>query len=110
MPPNTQILEITYSASDPVVAQQVADAVANAYLANRDRRFDEVNAARIERVETRTLTVVTDLRAATAAAQTGTAAERLFQEQLADALRNELVSLRAQRTALENSESPGRRR
>ena len=47
-----------------------------------------------------------DLRAATAAAQVGTSAERSFQSELADALRNELVSLRAQRTALENSESP----
>ena len=106
VPPNTQILQITYSASDPVVAQQIADAVAKAYLDNRQRRFNEVNATRIERVETRTQSVVNELRAATAAAQKGSAAERAFQAQLADALRNELVSLRAQRTALENSESP----
>jgi succinoglycan biosynthesis transport protein ExoP len=106
VPANTQILEISYSATDPVVAQQVADAVASAYLDNRDRRFNEVNAARIDRVETRTLSVVTELRAATAAAQKGDKAERFFQAELANALRNELVSLRAQRTALENSESP----
>ena len=106
VPANTQILHISYSAGDRLVAQQVADAVANAYLANRDRRFEELNGARIERVETQTLSVVTDLRAATAAAQKGTAAERFFQSELANALRNELVSLRAQRTALENSEAP----
>lgn len=106
VPANTQILQISYSASDPVVARQVAEAVANAYLDNRARRFDEVNEARIERVEARTLSVVTDLRAATAAAQKGSSAERMFQAQLADALRNEFVSLRAERTALENSEAP----
>ena len=50
--------------------------------------------------------MVDDLRAATAAAQVGSPAKRMFQAELADALRNELVSLRAQRTALENSESP----
>ncbi len=33
-------------------------------------------------------------------------AERLFQTELAGALRNELVSLRAQRSSLENSEAP----
>lgn len=106
VPANTQILEISYSAADPVLAQQVADAVARAYLDNRERRFDQVNAGRIDRVETRTLSVVNDLRTATAAAQVGLPAKRLFQRELAEALRNELVSLRAQRTALENSESP----
>jgi succinoglycan biosynthesis transport protein ExoP len=106
VPPNTQVLEISYSSSDPQVARQVADAVANAYLANRARRFEEVNAARIKRVENQTLSVVSNLRAATAAAQVGSPAERSFQAELADALRNELVSLRAQRSSLENSESP----
>jgi polysaccharide biosynthesis transport protein len=106
VPPNTQILEISYSASDPVVAQQVPNAVADSYLENRARRADEVNAARIDRVESQTLGVVNDLRAATAAAQVGSPAERSFQAELAEALRNELVSLRAQRSSLENSESP----
>ena len=106
VPASTQILEISYSANDPVAARQVADAVARAYLDNRTRRFDETNAVRIDRVETQTLSVVTDLRAATQGAQVGSAANRDFQSELAAALRNELVSLRAQRTALENSESP----
>lgn len=105
VPPNTQVLEISYSATDPVVARQVANAVANAYLDNRARRSEEVNAARIQSVETQTLSVVDDLRAATAAAQVGSPAERSFQAELADALRNELVSLRAQRSALENTEA-----
>lgn len=107
VPANTQVLQISYSASEAAVARDVADAVATLYLENRDRRFRDVNAARIERVENRTDAVVRDLRAATAAAQTGDRAVRLFQRQLADALSNELVSLRAQRTALENSETPG---
>ena len=106
MPPNTQVLEMTYSAGDADVARTVANAVADAYLANRAQRADAVTQARIERVETRTQTVVADLRAATKAAQTDNNAEKLFQQQLADALRNELVSLRSQRTALESSEAP----
>lgn len=106
VPANTQVLELSYTAADPVVAQQVVDAVAEAYLANRQRRFEEVNAARIERLENQTLRVVEDLRAATAASQVGNSAKRSFNAQLAGALRNELVSLRAQRTALENLESP----
>jgi succinoglycan biosynthesis transport protein ExoP len=106
VPPNTQILEISYSATDSAAAQLVTDAVASAYLENRSRRFDEVTAERVDRVEVQTLRVVKDLRTATGAAQQGTQANRQFQSELATALRNELVSLRAQRTALENSESP----
>jgi capsular polysaccharide biosynthesis protein len=103
---STQVLEFSYTARDKVVARQVANAVAAAYLANRQERFDSVTAERIDKVETQTLRVVDDLRAATAAAQVGSKAKRDFNTQLAAALRNELVSLRAQRTALENSESP----
>ena len=106
VPANTQVLDIAFTGADPATTQQVVEAVANAYLANRSHRFDEVNNERIQRVESRTLIVVADLRAATAAAQHGSAGMRLFQQELADALRNELVSLRAQRTALENSASP----
>lgn len=106
VPANTQILEISFTAGDPVVAQRVVDAVAAAYLANRERRFGDVTDARIERLENQTLRVVDDLRLATAAAQLGSPAKRMFNSQLADALRNELVSLRAQRTALENLEAP----
>lgn len=106
LPPNTQILEMTFTAADPDVAQKIADAWSVAYLANRDRRAVDVNVERIARVESQTQTVVDDLRAATAAAQKGTDAERLFQTELASALRNELVSLRAQRSYLENSEAP----
>jgi succinoglycan biosynthesis transport protein ExoP len=106
VPPNTQVLEISFSSTDAAIAQETTDAVADAYLDNRARRFSELNDARVERLETQTVRVVRDLRAATAAAQVGTDAERAFQAELADALRNELVSMRAQRTALENSESP----
>jgi succinoglycan biosynthesis transport protein ExoP len=106
VPPNTQILEISFSTTDSEAAQQVTDVVASAYLDNRGRRFDEVTAERIDRVEVQTLRVVKDLESATGAAQQGTQANRQFQSELATALRNELVSLRAQRTALENSESP----
>jgi capsular polysaccharide biosynthesis protein len=106
VPANTQILEISFTAGDPVLAQRVVDAVAAAYLANREQRFEEVTDARIERLENQTLRVVDDLRQATAAAQLGSPAKRMFNDQLAAALRNELVSLRAQRTALENLEAP----
>jgi polysaccharide biosynthesis transport protein len=106
VPANTQILQISLSATDPAVARQLADAVAAAYLANRERRFDKVTGLRLESIETQTLSVVDDLRSATAAAQTGTPAERAFNAELARALSNELENLRAQRTALENSETP----
>ena len=66
VPANTQILEISFTAGDPVVAQRVVDAVAAAYLANRERRFGEVTDARIERLEDQTVRVVDDLRLATA--------------------------------------------
>ena len=106
VPANTQILEMSYSSGDRVVARQVADALARSYLDNRERRATEVNQQRLDRVEKQTLSVVDDLRAATVAAQKGSDAQRLFQSELATALRNELVSLRAQRSYLENSESP----
>lgn len=106
VPANTQVLEISWSTTDRDSAAVVVDAVAASYLANRTRRYDEVTAARVARVEARTATVVGELRAATEAAQQGNEAERRFQTELGEALRNELVSLRAQRTALENSEAP----
>jgi succinoglycan biosynthesis transport protein ExoP len=106
VPPNTQILEISYTAGDPLVAQQVTQAVAEEYLANRARRAEAVTSTQIDRVEKQAQSVVADLRAATTAAQQGSTAERSFQAELATALRNDLVSLRAQRTALENSQSP----
>lgn len=106
VPPNTQVLEISYTAGDPAVAQETADAVAAAYLQNRRQRFDQVNEARIARVASRTDEVVAELREATAAATSGSASDRTFQAELAGALRSELVSLRAQRTALENTETP----
>ncbi|GAA1478319.1 hypothetical protein GCM10009623_27650 [Nocardioides aestuarii] len=107
VPPNTQVLQFSFTAADPTVARTVTDAVATTYLDNRDRRFDDLNDARLDRVEQRTLEVVDDLRAATAAAQEGRPGEQAFQRRLADTLSSELVSLRAQRTALENNRSPG---
>ena len=107
VPANTQVLQFSFTAADPTLARAVSNAVATAYLDNRDRRFDSLNEARINRVEERTLSVVEDLRAATAAAQRGRPADQAFQRRLADSLSSELVSLRAQRTALENGRSPG---
>lgn len=106
LPPNTQILEVSYSAENSAVAREVTSAVARGYLANRERRASEVNEERVARVEAQTTTVVEELRAATVAAQQGTSAQRLFQSELAAARRNELVSLRAQRSYLESSEAP----
>lgn len=106
VPPNTQILAISYSAADPKTAQRITGSVARVYLDNRARRFDEVTAERIDQVQTQIDGVVADLRDATAAALTGSTAVRSFQAQLATALRNDLVSLRAQRTALQTSETP----
>ncbi|WP_182523405.1 Wzz/FepE/Etk N-terminal domain-containing protein [Nocardioides dongkuii] len=105
VPPNTQVLEVTFTSGSAAEAQLVADAVAEAYLQNRTRRADEVTSSRVEEVSTQTMTVLTDLRAAAGAAQQGTTAERRFQSELATALRNQLVSLRAQRTALETQEA-----
>ncbi|WP_298513139.1 Wzz/FepE/Etk N-terminal domain-containing protein [uncultured Nocardioides sp.] len=108
VPANTQVLEISFTAGNADTAQAVTNAVADAYLANRAQRFETVNNERIARVETRTDQVVTDLRTHSKAAkdETQSAGDRLFEQEMADALRNELVSLRAQRTALENSEAP----
>jgi capsular polysaccharide biosynthesis protein len=106
VPPNTQILEIAVTDADRDRARALADGVADAYLAHRSERAEAVNAERIVRVEARTEQVVADLRTASDAAQTGGDGERLFQTELAASLRNELVSLRAQRTTLENTEAP----
>lgn len=106
VPPNTQILEITYSSNDRAEAQAVAQAVADGFLANRVQRYEEVNGARIARVQDRTAEVAEQLEQETALAQEGSDAEKLFHLEMVETLRNELVSLRAQRTALDNSESP----
>jgi capsular polysaccharide biosynthesis protein len=106
VPPNTQVLQISWTGSDGALAQRITGAVAKEYLANRVRRFNEVNDERIGQLEDQTTRVVSDLETATAASHRGTPAARSFQAELATALRNELVSLRAQRTALETSASP----
>lgn len=106
VPPNTQILAISFTSDDPQVSEQVAGSIATLYLDNRDQRAADVNNERIKGVEQQTEVVVDDLRAATAAAQRGSAAERQFQSELASALRNQLVSLRAQRSYLENVDAP----
>ncbi|MGI8523666.1 MAG: Wzz/FepE/Etk N-terminal domain-containing protein [Nocardioides sp.] len=106
VPPNTQTLEISYTSTNADTAQKVANDVATTYLANRAHRSADENAGRIDRLAKQTDGVVSDLRAATFAAQTGSPANQAFQNQLATALRNQLVSLRAQRTALENSDVP----
>jgi succinoglycan biosynthesis transport protein ExoP len=106
VPPNTQILEIAYSAHDKAVAHDVSQAIAKAYLDNRTRRFEESNTAQLDRVDSRITGVLNGLRSATQAAHVGTTASQEFHTQLATALRNELVSLRAQQTALQNSEAP----
>ena len=104
VPANTQILEISFTAANPENAQTITNAVAAQYLANRAQRH-RLNNARITRVEPAP-------RRPAVKEHTGgqgrhkSAGERLYEQEMADALRNELVSLRAQRTALENSESP----
>ena len=107
VPPNTQILEVTYTANDKAMAQAVTQAVAETYLANRAQRSDAAKRRtdRAGRGPHRRGGRPT-CGSETAAAQKGTDAEKLFHAQLVEALRNELVSLRAQRTALDNSEAP----
>lgn len=106
VPPSTQTLAVSYTAGTPTEARVIANDVAAAYLANRSQRFTDVNAARIDRLATQTAQVVRELRSATFAQQSSDAANAAFQGQLATALRNQLVNLRAQRTALENSDVP----
>jgi capsular polysaccharide biosynthesis protein len=103
VPTNTQIVAISYSAADPELARATAQAVATAYLDNRQQRSEDLSTSQIARVQTQTESVIASLRAATSAAQTGNAAKRAFQRELADALNSELVSLRAQRTTFENA-------
>jgi succinoglycan biosynthesis transport protein ExoP len=106
VPPNTQILEISYTAGDRAEAQAVTQAVADAFLANRAQRHDDVTGARIARIEDRTAEVVAQLGVESELAQKGSDAEKLFHLEMVQTLRNELVSLRAQRTALDHSEAP----
>jgi len=108
VPPNTQILQVSYTSKDRDQAQEVTQAVADSYLANREARYDALTAERITRVEQRTKDVVAELEKHRAASldESLSAAERSFEADLAEASRNELVSLRAQRTALDNSEAP----
>ncbi|MEQ6902472.1 Wzz/FepE/Etk N-terminal domain-containing protein [Nocardioides sp. YIM 152588] len=107
VPPNTQILEIVVTMANSAAAQQTAEDVAATYLKNRADRAESVNEARLEQVESRIREAVADLRAASEAALTSTGSDRAFQAHLATALRNELVNLRSQQTALEDTASTG---
>ena len=50
VPPNTQMLEISYAATTPGVAPAGRRRRRDAYLANRSTRFNDVNNTRVDRV------------------------------------------------------------
>jgi capsular polysaccharide biosynthesis protein len=103
VPTNTQIIEVTFTSSDPDAAQATAQAIADAYLEVRRERAEELVAERVESIDDQTQEVLDNLRRATEASQRGSDENRAFQGRLADALSGELVSLRTQRTALEST-------
>ena len=104
VPPNTQILEITSTATGPVLAQQRAQAYSLAYLGYRSQQAEDAAAAQLAGIDSQIDRATEDLRAAIAAAAAATSADQqAFQEQLAQALNDEIAELRASRVELQGA-------
>jgi polysaccharide biosynthesis transport protein len=113
VPENTQIMQISSRAPGPLAARDRAQAYALAYLDYRRQRAQDAVDAQLAGIEQQTAEVTADLQDATAAAAeaaaAGDTADEAFQEQLAQALNDELVELRAGRVALQSAVAiPGR--
>jgi polysaccharide biosynthesis transport protein len=109
VPTNTQILQISARAPSAAMAQRRAQAYSLAYLDYRRRQAEQASTDQLAGVERQIAEVTGDLGAVTAESQSGTAAEQALDEQLADALNEELLQLRASRVELASAAvQPGR--
>ncbi len=109
VPPNTQILQVTARGPAAAMAQRRAQAYALAYLDYRRQQAAQTTVEQLGSVEQQMAEVTTDLEAATAALQTGTAEDQALQQQLVDTLNQELVELQATRVELASAVvQPGR--
>jgi capsular polysaccharide biosynthesis protein len=109
VPPNTQILQVTARGAGAAVAQRRAQAYALAYLDYRRQQAAQTTVEQLGSVEQQMAEVTTDLEAATAALQSGTAEDQALQQQLVDTFNQELVELQASRVELASAVvQPGR--
>ena len=98
IPPNTQVLQISSRAPTAASAQLRAQAYATAYLDFRREQARRTVAAQLAAIEQQIAQATEDLQAANeAAAAAETSEELAFQQELAQALNDELVDLRAGR-------------
>lgn len=98
IPPNTQVLAISARGPTAAVAQRRAQAYASAYLGFRQQQARATVDAQVASIEQQIARATQELNAANqAAASADTSDEAAFQQDLAQALNDELVDLRAGR-------------
>lgn len=98
VPPNTQLLDISYEAEDSEKAQATAEALAKAYLDYREERTRVLFERRVDSIDDRIEEVLTELGPQVGAPTTPDTSE--FDVAARRALNSELINLRAQRVDL----------
>lgn len=91
VPPNTQMLQISYTAADPVFAREATQAFSTAYLDTRRQWAHEEMARQVAAIQRHREQVLDELRAAGSG------------EQIEGALENELAELGAEQVILQNT-------
>jgi uncharacterized protein involved in exopolysaccharide biosynthesis len=114
VPPNTQIIQISYSANNAVFARDVTQAYARSYLVYRARRAESVRAAEMSALKRQQASVREQLAAArkqlaeAQAVQNGSARDVDYYVALRSSLSSRLVSLEGQLNAMSSSKpEPG---
>ncbi|WP_017626814.1 YveK family protein [Nocardiopsis chromatogenes] len=110
VPPNSSVLEISYSASSPEAARDGATAFSDAYLADRSARVGELIDARIGALDEQTEARTEEMEELAEAAAKGGAAKRARAEARLEAVQSEISDLNAETgplTAAKASLIPG---
>jgi Mrp family chromosome partitioning ATPase/capsular polysaccharide biosynthesis protein len=111
VPPNTQILDITFTGSTPDAARTGSLAFANSYLAERTKSATTLLAAADKALQARINAVTTQLQAVLKASASlpANSPERFRDDAQASALNNQLAALGSQQTGVRSTDvSPGR--
>ena len=105
VPPNTQIIEISFTSKTASFARDAAQAYADSYLDYREQRAEETIDANLDSIDQQTKQVLESLEQARDDAQNGTDIQQQFADELIASLNAQLVDLRTDRSTL-TSEAP----
>ena len=101
VPPNTQIIQVSFASSDASFAHTAAQAYVESYLAYRIERAQAVNADQVISLENQQASIEEQLTSARAKAESGGANAPFYEAQV-KTLNSQIVSLQTQINALDS--------